>query len=157
MMSFNFVGTNFHGLTMMGTWICGFQIIRNITKVNKYFVWILNSWIAKPMKNTKLNVQQIKLILQYYMFPLLDWPTKKAATQSMFCSFNSLIIDVVSAGWGVSPWSRRWWTPWRTPTANRRRAMTNPTTARRDWMTRATGRRFRLSHHTLGQLHRRQR
>jgi len=33
--------------------ICGFQIIHNITKVNKYFVRILNSWIALPTKHTK--------------------------------------------------------------------------------------------------------
>ena len=44
--SFNFVGTKFRGLTMMDmfvdTWVCGFQIIRNITKVKKYFIGILN-------------------------------------------------------------------------------------------------------------------
>jgi len=43
--SFNFVGTKFRGLTtlhMFGdTYICEFQIICNITKVNKYFGGIL--------------------------------------------------------------------------------------------------------------------
>ena len=33
-----------------GPWLCGFQIIFNITKVNKYFVGIFNKWIALPMK-----------------------------------------------------------------------------------------------------------
>ena len=47
--------------------ICGFQIIRDITKVNKYFVDILISWIALLTKNMKLNVQQIKMISQYLM------------------------------------------------------------------------------------------
>jgi len=64
-----FMGTKFHGLTTMDmfmyTWICGFQILFNITKVNKYFVEILSSWIALPTKYTKLNVQQIKLTSQY--------------------------------------------------------------------------------------------
>ena len=46
----------------MDTLICGFQIIFNITKVNEYFVGILNSWIALPTKNTKLNVQRVKMI-----------------------------------------------------------------------------------------------
>jgi len=58
---FTFVGTKFHGLMTMDmfvdTGICGFRIIRHKTKVNKYFVGVLNSWIALiPMKNTKLNV-----------------------------------------------------------------------------------------------------
>ena len=37
--------------------IRGFQIILNTTKVNKYFVGILNLWIVLPTKYTKLNVQ----------------------------------------------------------------------------------------------------
>jgi len=49
----------------LDTGICGFQIIHNITKVNNYFVGILNLWIALPTKNTKLNVQRMKNILQY--------------------------------------------------------------------------------------------
>jgi len=44
--SFNFVGTKFYSFTtldmFMAIWICGFQIICNITKENKYFVGILN-------------------------------------------------------------------------------------------------------------------
>jgi len=36
---------------------CGFKKTNNLTSVNKYFGVILNSWIALPMKNTKLNVQ----------------------------------------------------------------------------------------------------
>ena len=40
------------------TWICGFQIICNITKVDNYFVGILNSGFALPMKYIKLNVLQ---------------------------------------------------------------------------------------------------
>ena len=46
----NFVEINFCGLVSMymfvDTWICGFQITRNITKVNFYFAAFLNSWIA---------------------------------------------------------------------------------------------------------------
>jgi len=47
--------------------ICGFQItcIFNITKVNKYFVGILNSWIVLLTKYTKLNVQWIEMMSQY--------------------------------------------------------------------------------------------
>jgi len=63
--SFNFVGMKFWGLTTMDTWIHGIQIIRHITKVTKYFVGILNSWIALPMKkNLKLNVERINMISQ---------------------------------------------------------------------------------------------
>jgi len=60
--------TKFHGLTTMNmfvdSWILGFQIIRNITKVNNYNVGILNLWITLPTKNTEFNVQQIKMISQ---------------------------------------------------------------------------------------------
>ena len=67
--SFNFVGTKFSGLMTMNmfmdTWICGFQIILNITKVNKYFVGILNLWIVLPPEYMKFNVQRIKMISQY--------------------------------------------------------------------------------------------
>ena len=50
-----FLGMEFRGLTTMdmlfvNTWICGFQIILQITKVNNYFVGILNSRIAQPIK-----------------------------------------------------------------------------------------------------------
>jgi len=47
------------------TLICGIQIIWNNTKVNKYFVGVLNALIVLPMKNTQINVQQIKIISQY--------------------------------------------------------------------------------------------
>jgi len=64
------MGTKIQGLTMidmfLDTLICGFQIILNTSKVNKYFVSFLNLWIALPMKDTKLNVQRIKMISQYY-------------------------------------------------------------------------------------------
>jgi len=64
--SFNYFGTKFRGLMTMDmlvdTLICGFQITLKITKVNKYFVGILNSWIVLLTKYTKLNVQQIKMI-----------------------------------------------------------------------------------------------
>ena len=43
---FNFMGNKFRGLMttdmLVDTWICGFQIIISISKVNEYFVWILN-------------------------------------------------------------------------------------------------------------------
>jgi len=71
LISFYFIGTKFRGLTTMDmfvdTWIRGFQItgIRNITKVNNFFIRILNSWIPQPTKTTKLNVQRIKMILHY--------------------------------------------------------------------------------------------
>ena len=75
----NFVGTNFCGLTTMDMFvdalICGFQIIPNSTKkVNKYFVGILNLWIALPTRKTKLNVQEIKMISQYAYKPTQDRP-----------------------------------------------------------------------------------
>ena len=67
---FNFIGMKFHGLSTLNmfvnTWICGFQIICNITQVYKFFVGILNSWIALSTKYTKLNVQRIFIIPQYY-------------------------------------------------------------------------------------------
>jgi len=48
------MGMKFRGLMtmdmLMDTWIRGFQIIFDITKVNKYLVEILNSWIAWPTK-----------------------------------------------------------------------------------------------------------
>jgi len=63
---------SFRRLMMVGmfveTWIHGFQIILNITKVNEYFVMILNLGIVLPMKYMKLNVQQIKKISQCYVF-----------------------------------------------------------------------------------------
>ena len=43
---------------LMNSWISNYI---NITKVNTYFVGILNSWIALPTKNMK-NVQQIEMI-----------------------------------------------------------------------------------------------
>ena len=61
----NIVGMTFRGLMFLDmfvdTWIeiYGFQIKCNITKVYKYFVGILNSWIALP---TKLNAQRIFMI-----------------------------------------------------------------------------------------------
>ena len=39
--------------------------ILNITKVNKYFIEILNSWIVLPTKKTKLKIQQI--------YPAFSW------------------------------------------------------------------------------------
>ena len=70
--SFHYMGTKFHGLTIMGmlldTWIRGFKNIHKITKVNTCFVGILNSWIALPTKNTKYNVQWIKLIWAYVVY-----------------------------------------------------------------------------------------
>ena len=58
--SFNFIGTNIRGLMAMDvfvdTWIQKFKIIRNITKINKYIIGILNSWIVLPMKYTELKV-----------------------------------------------------------------------------------------------------
>ena len=38
-----------------------FQIIFDITKVNKYLIGILNSWIALATKDRKLNVQWKKI------------------------------------------------------------------------------------------------
>jgi len=56
------MATLFRELTMMDifvdTWNGGFQIVFNITKVNKYFVGISNLWISLPMEYTKLNAQQ---------------------------------------------------------------------------------------------------
>ena len=53
------MGTKFCGLTtidmFMDTLIRKFQIIHNITKVNKYFVVILNSWSALSTKKASRN------------------------------------------------------------------------------------------------------
>ena len=78
--SFYFIGMKFCGLTMMDMflWTLEFQIIHSITKLNKFFVGILNSWIALPMKNTKLNVQRIKVISHYHV--------RTAATVQKKCS-----------------------------------------------------------------------
>jgi len=35
------------------TWIQKFKIMRNITKISKYIIGILNSWIVLPMKYTE--------------------------------------------------------------------------------------------------------
>ena len=48
----------------MDTWICGFQIILNTTKVHKNLIEILNLWIVLLTKYRKLNVQQITMISQ---------------------------------------------------------------------------------------------
>ena len=56
------MGTSFHDLTTLDmfvdTWIRGFHIICNITKINEYmyFIAILNLWIALPTIYTKLTV-----------------------------------------------------------------------------------------------------
>jgi len=67
--SFHFMDTKVRGLStldMFGdTWTRWFQIICKITKMNKYFVGILNYGIALPTKYLKLNVQRIKMISQY--------------------------------------------------------------------------------------------
>lgn len=67
------MGIKFSGMTSLemfvDTWI-------RITKVNKYFVGIINSWIALPLKCMKLNVQQ-KLFfyskLKYYFIHKWDY------------------------------------------------------------------------------------
>ena len=45
----------------------GFQIILNITKVNKYFAGVLNSLIVlpTPTKYKEFNVKRIKMISQF--------------------------------------------------------------------------------------------
>jgi len=62
--SFNSVGTKYCGLTMMDmsvdTSIHGFQIILNISKVNKYFLGILSLWVVLPRKYTKVNFQHTR-------------------------------------------------------------------------------------------------
>ena len=76
---FNFVGTTFRSLTntdmCVDTWIREFQSIRNMTKVNKFFVGILNSLIALPTKYTQLNVQRNLIIskLNYIFTNGLRW------------------------------------------------------------------------------------
>ena len=60
------MGTKFRGWTKMDS--CGFHDICNIIKVNKYFVGILNLWIALPMKNMKLSVQRIKWLYCMLLF-----------------------------------------------------------------------------------------
>ena len=53
------MGKNIRGLNIMDMfmdiWICGFQIMCNITKVKKYFVGILNLWTALPTKDKKFK------------------------------------------------------------------------------------------------------
>ena len=49
------------------------------------FVRILNLWIALPKKNTKLNVQWIKMILQYaYIFHCKANPTFQHTTVTSY-------------------------------------------------------------------------
>jgi len=60
--SFYFVGTSFQWLTTRDMFVDilshGFQVIFNITKVNKYFIGILKP--CMPTKYIKLNVQRMK-------------------------------------------------------------------------------------------------
>ena len=61
---FQVLWNNFILMTMdmiVDIWIHWFETIFNIIKGNKYFIGILNSWIALPAKDMKLNVQRIKL------------------------------------------------------------------------------------------------
>ena len=58
----------FRGLTMMDMFIFGFQIVRKIIKLNKYYGGIMKLWIALHTKYTKLNVQWIKMISQISYF-----------------------------------------------------------------------------------------
>jgi len=72
--SFHFVDTKLRGLMtldmFMDTWICGYKIIQNITKVNYYFIGILNFWIVLHTKYMKLRVQWTKMNSQCYV---CDW------------------------------------------------------------------------------------
>jgi len=94
--------------------------------INKYFVGILNSCIALPKKLTKLNVQQIKIMLQYnscWSLQSLDprvwppwrsrWPSlggrwwtcsrpsPTAAWHSVASSPPTINTSAVSAGWPI--------------------------------------------------------
>jgi len=68
MKSFNFMGTKFRGLMTMDmykdTWIRGFQIICNITKLNEYFVAILHLYIALPAKKHEIKCPMNKMSSQ---------------------------------------------------------------------------------------------
>jgi len=59
------------------TKICVFQITFDIIRVNKYFVGILNSWIAQITKYTKVNVQWIKIfhsiLLHFFKYMYLKF------------------------------------------------------------------------------------
>ena len=46
---------------LVDTWICEFSNNTQNTKVNKYFIGILNSWILRPTKYIKFNVQHFYL------------------------------------------------------------------------------------------------
>ena len=63
------MGTKFHDVTIMKcSWTLEFlDFISYVIelKIIIIFFVILNSWIALPTKNTKLNVQRIKMILKY--------------------------------------------------------------------------------------------
>jgi len=69
--SINFVVTKFHYLQTLGmfvdTWIRGFQIICNITRLKKCFIGILNLWIALPTKYMKLNAPRLLMISQSFI------------------------------------------------------------------------------------------
>jgi len=100
MKSFHFMGTKFSGLTMkdmfVDTWICWFQIIRNIIKVKNHFdgflksriplstkkqeikyptnkndFTVFHSWIP-PNHKKQVMIQRKKMISQFYIhgFPL---------------------------------------------------------------------------------------
>jgi len=70
------------------TWLRGFPIIGNITRLSKYFGGILNLLIALPTKYAKLNVEQILMISQYVVQIKRSWRG---------VSFNKLQYSLQSA------------------------------------------------------------
>ena len=71
--------------TLVDTWICGFQILRSITIVYKYFVGIFNLCVALPTKkneircpNNKNNFTVTNIIMQCTSFSVdkVKWNTQ---------------------------------------------------------------------------------
>ena len=85
--SFNFIGMKFCILTTMDifvdTWICGFLIIRIISKVNESFVGILNSWLALPTKKKMKCPKTKKYLYNKYTVHVYD--------RQMCCGFKTRV------------------------------------------------------------------
>jgi len=89
------------------TCTCGFQIIWNITEVNKYFYNISNAWIGLPMKTMKSNVQQIKIISQY-TFSCLGMRPKFIPKFAWKNRINACIPSAISQWVCWTPGCRSW-------------------------------------------------
>jgi len=72
--SFNFVGSKFHGFgkkdNFVGTWIRGFCISGNKTRVKINVRWDKSLWLRWTTKSTKFNPPRKLMLLQYCCWEL---------------------------------------------------------------------------------------